>query len=479
MNPLFTALSQGYSTSQVLNFLLNANPKLKNPINAAKTAGYTADQIIKFLSDKEENKAAKAYLTSNEIHAEKKKEYREKVIQGLKVAGSAGLAAASAYALSRVIPPALQAAQAALGGQAPTGPNPPASPQSPQGIPPQAGAPTGQLPQGPAPISPQAPQPNNPVVQGVSPQIPLSPTPTIPASQILSQMGMQDKVDIMRKAGNTPEAIAAALNMQLTGGQRKWFGEQLKEGKVKPLQPMIEEYFKEVPEVQAPTPTTPTPNSPTSAALQFPKAAGVPPSTVEVPLKTAEVEEKPISKGVLVASPKGIGQVKEIRGDQALVDIDGKIHKEQVDQVMEQPEGLAEAYENLINKIPESERSAMINFAGYDPTYNELAFKPHAGAVYVYKDIPEEFAQKLKDAMFQAKTSGQTYHGAWTEGEASRGAGLSVLIKDLQKLYGGKGKEYIRKYETVHDFLALPEAAIKDKKRKQREEAKRKKIAGG
>jgi NDP-sugar pyrophosphorylase family protein len=40
----------------------------------------------------------------------------------------------------------------------------------------------------------------------------------------------------------------------------------------------------------------------------------------------------------------------------------------------------------------------------------------------------------------------------------------------LQKLYGCKVKEYVRKYEKVYDLLALPKAALKERERKEREE---------
>jgi hypothetical protein len=158
---------------------------------------------------------------------------------------------------------------------------------------------------------------------------------------------------------------------------------------------------------------------------------------------------------------------------------DGKFKTRKEEDLISSPipeEDMADLYERAVKSIPEAERSAVINWAGYDDNHNELAFKPHTGALYVYKDIPKEFADKLKDAMFQAKTTGSNFYGAWSQGEASRGAGLSVLIRDLQKEYGGKGKEYVRKYGEIHDLFRLPKEEIaRRQKRKRDEERARKK----
>lgn len=175
-----------------------------------------------------------------------------------------------------------------------------------------------------------------------------------------------------------------------------------------------------------------------------------------------------------ILSPKGdLGQIESSHKGISTINVDGKKKQFHEDDLIKSPlpeKDLAQLYEDLVQAIPESERSAMINVAGYDPNHNELIFMPHDGALYVYKDIPEEFADKLKSAMFQAKTTGENFYGAWAQGEASRGAGLFQLIRELQKLYGGKGKEYVRKYEKVYDLLALPKAALKERERKEREE---------
>lgn len=474
MSPLFYSLAQGYTANQILQFLVGANPKLKKPISAAAAAGYTVDQIVNFLSDKEENNMAGKYMSSHQIEAKKKKEYEQKAISAIKGGAALGISALGAYALSRAIPPALQAAQAAAGGQLP-GPPPPGGtpPQTPPAVPGRAqpavgNQPPGTPPAGPAPIAPiNAPQAQTPPIQ---PQGMAQPTqtgttapvnpiqPTIPSSQVLSQMSLKDKVDTMRKAGNTPEAIAAALNMQLTSGQRKWFGEQLKSGSVKPLQEIVKDYFNEVP-------------------LQ---TSEVPRSTAEVPLQTEE-EVKPISKGITVASPKGIGQVKEIRGDQALIESDGKIHKANVDELIESPipeKDLADLYDEMIAGIEKQtgkQVSRNVEWSGYDPKVNELAYKPHGSdKFYVYDDISPEDVNILTSFLTQRKSTGQNFIGAWEAGsESPIGAAMYQLIKKLQAERGGKGNEYKARFETIYDALEPAKTASKQRYAARKKEAKK------
>lgn len=189
-------------------------------------------------------------------------------------------------------------------------------------------------------------------------------------------------------------------------------------------------------------------------------------------------------QGNLVLTPQGdIGEVQSVKNGIATLNVDGKQKTRKEADLQEIPisqPDLATLYENLIQAIPEAARSSVINFAGYDADNNELIFRPHSGAAYVYKDIPPEFAEQLKNAMFKAKTTGENFYGSWSEGEGSRFAGLSQLIRELQKQYGGKGKEYVRKYQTLVDILGEPEKAKKEKhkammaKKKEERDAKKK-----
>ena len=186
--------------------------------------------------------------------------------------------------------------------------------------------------------------------------------------------------------------------------------------------------------------------------------------------KPQEEAKAPESNEVMLPN----GELGNIKGKDAkglLVESDGHVKKYSEDDVIKPPmpeKDLGDLYEDLVKAIPEEAKSSMINVAGYDPNHNEFIFMPHDGALYVYKDIPQEFADKLQAAMFKAKTTGENLYGAWAEGEESRGAGLSALIKELQKLYGGKGKEYTRKFEKVFDYFELAKKAYKEKHAKRK-----------
>ena len=117
----------------------------------------------------------------------------------------------------------------------------------------------------------------------------------------------------------------------------------------------------------------------------------------------------------------------------------------------------------MINKIPEHLRSSVANWVGYNDEKNLLQIKFHSGDAYTFKNIPPEFVRKLEAVEHVAKTTGGNIYAVWEEGEASRGAGISQLIQELQKQYGGKGKEYEVKFRQSIFFLWFTRAIVKRK----------------
>ncbi len=191
-----------------------------------------------------------------------------------------------------------------------------------------------------------------------------------------------------------------------------------------------------------------------------------------------EPEQAKISKGSTVASPNGIGEVKEIRNGQALIDIDGKLHKAQEEELIQSPlpeKELADLYNDVITGIEKEtgqQVSRNVYWAGYDPNTNELAYLPHDGGLYIYDDISPEDAKELTNILSQRKSTGQNYIGAWEKGTKSPiGAQMYQLIQRLQKERGGKGNEYANKFQKVYDALEIAKIAAK----KQYEEQRKKK----
>lgn len=187
---------------------------------------------------------------------------------------------------------------------------------------------------------------------------------------------------------------------------------------------------------------------------------------------------KPIAKNETVASPLGIGEVKEIRNGKAIVDIDGKKHQVSEDELIQSPipeRELADLYDDIISGIEKhtgQQVSRNVEWAGYDPKTNELAYKPHGSdKLYAYSDISPEDIEILTNMLTQRKSTGENYIGAWVAGTTSPiGAAMYQLIQKLQKERGGKGNEYKNRYETIYDALEPAKLA----KKKKYAEAKRK-----
>ncbi len=442
------ALMLGYTAKQVLDYLSRKVGNAAEGIKNARTSGYSDDDILKFLSNKIPTKkrsqepvknVQERYLSGiGHKTREERDETRNKFIRG--ALGAAGTAIGAYGAYKSFFPSSTAVKAELMPERGMPQPNMIESQVSEQLKLPQITPQVQQQPEMPVPQQPITP------TQPMNEQTP----PDIDYSNIISQMGLEGRIKNLSEQ-NPVEIIPDVIEQMLTPQQKKWAKENIDV----PFKQVVEGYLQQNPHQKA-------------------QKKNITPIAQE----TIPEEKEPEIQGNLAVLPDGIGEVKSIENDIATLDVDGKERKRKVEDVLPVPipkQDLADIYEQLKNAIPENERSSVINFAGYDANANELAFRPHSGALYIYKDIPPEFAEKLKKAMFKAKTTGENFYGSWSQGEGSRFAGLGQLIRELQKQYGGKGKEYIRKYETLVDFLAAPEAAKKEKEKRLRDEKKRKK----
>jgi len=438
MSSFFQALEQGYAPEEILSYLSKSIPQMSKPIKKAQKAGYTIQQILGFLS-KNFDQQDRRGMTETERHTANKRADAERTKYGLKIAASAvaapiaGIAARSA--LARALPSSIQKALPGIAGQSGMY-NPSEQPQNAT-----PSAPTQQMPQQAGQLLDSSQQP--PLVNQVAPNIAqpqqvTQPEGIINPREYLEKLGIKDKVDDLLKRGNTPEQAAATLGMQ--GGAGKV------SGKIDPeLLANIDAYSKE-----------PKPE---------------PEPIIEKDLN----ESKPtIEKGSSVSSPQGIGEIKELRNGQALIDIDGKLHKVKEDELEASPlpeKELADLYDELIQGI-ESETgedvSRMVQWAGYNPETNTLQFLPHTGKLYKYGNISAEDAALLTDILSTRKTSGENFIGAWKAGSKSPiGAALSKLIRKLQTERGGKGQEYEETHEPIYSAYEPAVQAAKKKKKKK------------
>src|SRR5580692_1191011 len=205
----------------------------------------------------------------------------------------------------------------------------------------------------------------------------------------------------------------------------------------------------------------------------------IPGGATETYITLSAEQANPIKKNSIIASPNGMGEVKEMRNGQALIDIDGKLHKAKEEELIQSPlpeKDLAELYNDLIGGIEKEsgqQVSRNVYWSGYDPKTNELAYVPHDGALYIYDDISPEDGKELTNLLSQRKSTGQNYIGAWTKGTQSPiGAAMYKLIQKLQSERGGKGKEYSGKFEKLYDALELAKHAAK-KKHEEKRKAKK------
>lgn len=445
MSAFFQALEQGYAPEEILKYLSKSIPQVSKPIQKAQRAGYSVQQILGFLSKNFDNQDRRG-MTETERHTANKRADTERTKYGLKMAATAVAAPiaskALSSALSRSLPQSLKSLAPSLASQSalPGGGNTP-TPQAgnislgtqtpPTSLQPQ----TNQLPTTAQPVlssASQQPPIGSNVTSVTQPQPNAQPEGIINPKEYLDKLGIKDKVDDLLKRGNSPEQAAATLGMK--GGMGKVRGEIDPE-----LLANIDAYAK--------------------------LPHGVP---------EEKIENVPIAKNETVSTPHGVGEVKEIRNGKAIVEVNGKKHQVDEEELEASPlpeKDLAALYDELIQGI-EGETgedvSRMVQWAGYNPETNTLQFLPHTGKLYKYGNISPEDAALLTDILSTRKTSGENFIGAWKAGSKSPiGAALSKLIRKLQAERGGKGQEYEETHEPIYSAYEPAVQAAKKKKKKK------------
>lgn len=517
MNSIFQALNSGYSPEEIIGFLSKAIPSIGPMVNKARKSGYQAQQILGFLSKSFGREDIKG-LSENERHVANRRADAERAKFGLKAVATAAatpiVASATSAALSRALPASVQSL---IGGQPPVSPlpgqthNPPAHPAQNQL--PSALAPTLQQPQQgqQAQVSPQQPPSQNignSIAQSTNNQ-------QVPENN-LEPLTEQDKAykNIQERQKESERLFELAKEKRPgkegTTPFMRMARDLVKKGQIRDAEefdefrkywvrtegqrrgsPLIEfESFRsQRPKFQEPQ-QEPAKLSPALQGQENPINSDILPSnsdkTAQFGQNNSGLREKiaqmpKLSKDSTVISPIGLGRIKELRNGKAMLDVDGKKHVVNEDELIASPlpeKDLAELYEDMVSGIQKKtgqEMSRNVNWAGYDPKSNELAYRPHDGRLYVYDEISPEDAAELTSLLNTRKTTGENFIGAWQSGSQSPiGAAMSRLILKLQKERGGKGNEYSGKFETLYDAI---EPAVKAAKAKHAEERKRKKKA--
>lgn len=204
-------------------------------------------------------------------------------------------------------------------------------------------------------------------------------------------------------------------------------------------------------------------------------------ATLQEALPGEKTIDEPVQKEPMVSTPKGMGTVISSNEKKSLVEIDGKKHQVDTNKIIESPlqeKDLADLFDDVIRGIEKetgTQVSRNVDWSGYDPNTNELAYKPHGSdKLYVYEDIPPEDVEILTGLLTQRKTTGSNFIGAWEAGTTSPiGAAMYQLIRKLQAERGGKGNEYRNRYETIYDALEPAKLAAKRKHAEEKKKAKK------
>ena len=450
---LMTALTQGYTSKQIIDWLLRSGKKIGKQIKSAKSQGFSDDQVLTYLTKgKYASHGQKNEILGGMSESEKGSRIFNQgtdwAATGRGIATAASIAA-GAYGLARGLPAIKQGAQRLFGRGGPQ---------------PMGGAPI--QPQGPA--GPQAGQTIN-INPTTAPNAPQSPNAAQP-NQPLSPEAMA-----RNKASNDFKAMTPEF--------RDWAARKIEAGQEKPFEEMLKEFQQEK--------LATKPQSPLMQGIEADVQKMGEPDTISSQNQTdtgteqqpirKEPEERPIQKGDLVATRGGFfGSIKDTRNGKALVDVAGRVHQIATGDLISSPlpeKDLADLYDDVIQGIEKEtgeEVSRNVELAGYNPSTNNLLYIPHGGAAYVYSNISPEDAKNLTNVLQQRKTTGENYIGAWFAGTKSPiGHEMSNLVRKLQSERGGKGNEYEEKFETIYRALE-PAAKASKKKRAEKKKNERK-----
>jgi len=507
MNPFYSALEEGYSPEDIIGYVSKAIPGIGKSVKKATKAGYTIQQILGFLS-KNFNTEDKRGMSETEIHAANRRSDAAMTKYGLKMTAAAVVAPlatqAARSALSRALPQSLVSSSLQPSNQYDTQGNmpyqqQPSSPQQPsQQTTPNLESQASQQP----PVSPNVSQVSN----AVQPEInPIKSNADVLWNELVQ--GKQHKVD-----PSTDAFLKMANRMKSTGeiGNKEDFDRfhdlfQQKQSEGKSIPASLKE-----------------------ATNEFDKQK----------LGGQAEEAKPIAKDQTVATPQGVGDVKEIRGDKALIDVDGKLDKIPIEESSDKPkfekrmfvktpkgvgeireirngkvlidvdnkvqqfnenelegspfseDDIADKYDSLMAHIPEAHKSSWIQFAQYDEKTNTLGFIPRGGTFEILDDITPEEAKMIKEGSGIARTSGETQEGLWNIAESTKGGVVSQIIWDRKKrnqeeenkqgkfgfIEGLERPEKEKTKEILFEELQFPRSLSKEREReKKKTERERKK----
>lgn len=485
MNSILRAVSSGYTSQQILGFIRKAFPDLAPRITRAVNAGHSIDKIVGFLTNIDGKKGLNNEDAST-ILGRNNRQDAEIVKGALKTGATLAGSALGTYALGRALPAALskvlpeKIAQKLSGNKQPT--QDAQSPQMEQG--------QQQLQPNPS----EMPQENAVFPQEI-PEKAINSTnlpqeTAINASDLFEQMGIANQIKQMATQ-NSPDTVSKVLDQHLLSpGQKKWLKSQTNLS----LPDLVSKFLSESPKED---------QTAQSGAIPEKSGAILPEKTIEEPIqKPIEAQEEiskqePPPKSTEKETPKRVflpngdeGKIISQKNGISAIEVNGETKHRKTEDLVEtdlSDDELADLYEKALHSIPKRDRSNNLFWGGYDEATNRFAYLPHAGALYIYDDVPQDLAKKIKEILGIARTSGTSPWGAWTKGEPSRGSAMFDAIAELksrEKLKAAEKskatgkeekpeKEYSGKFKPVFETFGPQQQILK--KRKQEDDKKRRK----
>ena len=465
------ALSSGFTAKQVIDYILKKYPQHADKIKSALAAGFGVDHVLKYIGggQKEVNQSEPTTefgkTRSREITASQGR--TNKALAAGAIAVSPLASQVVGGAISRALPQSL----AALIPGGPSG----NSQQSPAQQQMQVQQPPIQQQQAPIDIasSQQPPNVNQPNIAQPTPIPQVEEKNIQPPQEILDIQKKEKDIDNLWKAAHGDRGATLPENKELLRYSRSL----LKSGDIRDYDSFKEfaKWWDATDGVKRNNPRAEFEKFRVQTQGMYPEKEAQQPNQAKEEVTQPETT---ISKGVSVGTPQGMGEVKELRNGKALININGKNHQVNENELIQSPlpeKEMGDLFDDLISGIEKQtgrKVSRNVEWAGYDPKNNELAYKPFGGdALWSYDNISPEDVEELTNLMTQRKSTGGNFIGTWEAGSTSpMGAAMYKLITKLQKERGGKGNEYKNKFLTFYDAL---EPAKIDAKRKHAERNKK------
>jgi hypothetical protein len=498
---LAAAFSQGFTSEQVIQYLVRHSPKYAKKIAKASGVGYTPSQILRYITkDNPRERAATTEYEETRNKDQKNRTNANKAVIGGSIAAVAAPLAASAgtTALSRALPQTLQhlapQIQSAMGNDA-SNPNMSSAPTAP--ITPQTSSNQSVSQQPPSNLGNANIQQETNIAQ---PEI---------KSNIVETLWNNLEKGVGKSFGFESDAfLKIAKRMKSTGSIRSKedfqrffniFDQKKNEGKNLPeaLREASAEYDTQRLAADVMDPSVnelrATPEQLKEIYSKNEKKALDGESAFDVhkrlkigyadaaklieerdkvndevksqdKLKDTKLVDEPsqepikIEKNSVVSSPNGIGEVKEVRNGQALVEVDGKLHKVKEEDLEGEPEDLEEAVRHIMDSTPESMKSTAMESSIHVslPTGQDLMLvKFYDGKWAWYLDIPESLYSDIATGIYEPKTAAKTGIAQYKPGVIdSRGAGFQSEIVQNPK-YAKNEKEKTWGYaSTKYNALA-------------------------